>query len=586
MKIKNLSILKIYKRLSQTRKRQLLITLIVMISSGITELLVINSVAPFIAAITNPKLLFKLPITKIFIKLFATGSNNLEIYPFVILFALSIILSSFLRILTLWTIAKVTSLFGNDISVKTFSNNICQPYEYHLKNSSSNLITQNTVFVTNSINAFRGFLFLIYSIFITLTLTIGLIIISPFLTILSITIFAFIYLFLGKIFKKIIIASSKKRSLSEQLKIRTLSESLGSIRNLILESNHHLYINKFRIHDLNARTITAKNDLISSSPKFFIEGLALLFIIGASLFFMKNVNNDSSIIISLGAFTLGMQKLLPAFQSIYTVNNDLKFYSNDLEQTIKFLEIKVDNKTSKKTNPLKFKESIKFDSIYFSYDREKYVISNLNLEILKGQKIGIIGKTGSGKTTISDLFMGLLKPTSGKIYVDGKDIYDQKYPSRIKNWRRSISHVPQDIFLSDTTIAENIAFGIDKNLISFKKLKECSKKAQIHEFIVSLKDAYLTEVGERGVRLSGGQLQRIAIARALYRNSKILVFDEATSALDKNTEIDLMKSINSLSNELTIISIAHNHSTLKNYDRIIKVEKGTIVEIGKDELLI
>tara|TARA_B100001057_G_scaffold444711_1_gene481882 strand:- start:480 stop:1385 length:906 start_codon:yes stop_codon:yes gene_type:complete len=301
---------------------------------------------------------------------------------------------------------------------------------------------------------------------------------------------------------------------------------------------------------------------------------------------MKNVNNDSSIIISLGAFTLGMQKLLPAFQSIYTVNNDLKFYSNDLEQTIKFLEIKVDNKTSKKTNPLKFKESIKFDSIYFSYDREKYVISNLNLEILKGQKIGIIGKTGSGKTTISDLFMGLLKPTSGKIYVDGKDIYDQKYPSRIKNWRRSISHVPQDIFLSDTTIAENIAFGIDKNLISFKKLKECSKKAQIHEFIVSLKDAYLTEVGERGVRLSGGQLQRIAIARALYRNSKILVFDEATSALDKNTEIDLMKSINSLSNELTIISIAHNHSTLKNYDRIIKVEKGTIVEIGKDELLI
>ena len=182
--------------------------------------------------------------------------------------------------------------------------------------------------------------------------------------------------------------------------------------------------------------------------------------------------------------------------------------------------------------------------------------------------------------------MGLLRPTKGTIYVDGKDIHDQKYPSRIKSWRRSISHVPQDIFLSDSTIGENIAFGIEKNLISFKKLKECAKKAQIHEFIASTKDGYLTKVGERGVRLSGGQLQRIAIARALYRNSKILVFDEATSALDKNTEVELMHAINSLSNELTIISIAHNHNTLKNYDRIIKVEKGIIFEIGKDELLI
>ena len=159
-------------------------------------------------------------------------------------------------------------------------------------------------------------------------------------------------------------------------------------------------------------------------------------------------------------------------------------------------------------------------------------------------------------------------------------------PTRIKKWRRSISHVPQDIYLSDSTIAENIAFGIDKNLISLKKLKECSKKAQIHEFIESTKNGYSTEVGERGVRLSGGQLQRIAIARALYRNSKILVFDEATSALDKNTEIELMRAINSLSNELTIISIAHNHSTLKDYDRIIKVEKGKIFESSKNELLI
>ena len=576
----------LYKHINKKRKKQLLITLILMFLSGITELLVINSVVPFIASIANPKVLNNLEITKFIAKIFAINPNEGSA-PFIVFFALTIVLSAFLRISTVFLINRVSALVGNDISVKTFYKNISQPYEYHLKNSSSKLITQNTTYVGYSLAAFSGFLFLIYFSCLTILLSIGLILISPVLTIYSILIFSIIYLVLGKTFKKIIKDSGKKRSFSDQIKVKTLNESLGSIRNLILESNHYLYINKFKIHDLNSRIITANNSILSTSPKYIIEALGLLFIIFASVVLMKAGNSSSSsVIISLGAFTLGIQKLLPAFQGIYAVINQIRFYSSDLENTLKYLQIKLENNNGNNITPLNFKKSIRFDSIYFSYDEEKYVVSNFNFEIFKGQKIGIIGRTGSGKTTISDLFMGLLKPTKGKIYIDGKDIYDKKYPNRIKRWRRSISHVPQDIFLSDTTIAENIAFGIDKELISLRKLKECAKKAQIHEFIVSTKDGYLTTVGERGVRLSGGQLQRIAIARALYRNAKILVFDEATSALDKNTEIELMQAINKLSNELTIISIAHNHRTLKDFDRIIKVEKGNIFEIRKNELSI
>ena len=257
----------------------------------------------------------------------------------------------------------------------------------------------------------------------------------------------------------------------------------------------------------------------------------------------------------------------------------LSSYKSDIELTYKSLEMKHPKYLSKNIVPLRLRKTIKFDSVSFSYKEKELVISNLNLEIFKGQKIGIIGKTGSGKSTFSDLLMGLLIPTKGKIYIDNKDMHDPNFPNLIRQWMKSIAHVPQSIFLSDTSFIENIAFGVDKNLISLKKVESCAKKAQIHKFIKSTTDGYLTKVGERGIRISGGQRQRIAIARALYHDPQILIFDEATSALDHDTEKYLLKSINKLSNELTIISIAHRLTTLKDYDRIFKIDKGVIKEV-------
>lgn len=580
------SINKIFKYLSKKRKRQLLLTFIVMILSGGTEFLVLNSIVPFLAAITNPQKISDFRIARLFSNLLNIPLNGDSVYPFVLLFATSVLLSCLFRLLSTWLKLKITALLGSDLSIKTFSKSISQPYEYYLNNNSSTLIATNILFVNNTLGVCTSYLNLVYTLILTTAISIGIIFISPILSFTAVFFLATIYLCLGKGFKKKLRSNSKKRVLIEKSIIKSLQEGFGSIRNIILDSNHKIYIEKIKKLDWNKREIDKKNGLIFEIPRFVIEALVLLFIALACTILFRNVENNSTVIVTIGAFTLGMQKLILEFQKIYRIINQIRASSSDLDNILKTFEMKDANKIDENISPLKLKNSIRFDSIYFSYNKKTYVISDLNLEIFKGQRIGIIGKTGSGKTTISDLLMGLLKPTKGKIYIDEKDIHDKNYPNRLIKWRSSISHVPQNIFLTEASIAENIAFGLEKKLISMKKVKECAKKAQIHEFIESTNNGYLTDVGERGIRLSGGQLQRIAIARALYKKSDILIFDEATSALDNNTETELMRAINDLSDELTIISIAHRHTTLKNYDRIIKVEKESIFEVDKDRLFL
>ena len=227
-----------------------------------------------------------------------------------------------------------------------------------------------------------------------------------------------------------------------------------------------------------------------------------------------------------------------------------------------------------------FKKSIRFDNVFFRYNNEsKNVIQGLDFEIFKGEKIGIIGKTGCGKSTFIDILIGLLKPNKGKLLVDGISIYDSTKIENLVKLQNLITYVPQDIFLTDNSFLENIAYGIPLEFININHAIECAKNARIHDFIESTIDGYKTVVGERGIKLSGGQIQRIGIARALYKDSKIIVFDEATSALDNETESEVINSIKSLKKDFTIFMIAHRLNTLKNCDRIIEINSGRIKRI-------
>ena len=222
-----------------------------------------------------------------------------------------------------------------------------------------------------------------------------------------------------------------------------------------------------------------------------------------------------------------------------------------------------------------FKESIKLSNINFAYENTK-ILENVNLKINKGDRVGIIGSTGSGKSTLLDIIMGLLQPNSGEVYIDGRNINNSLDKTFLNKWQSCLSHVPQNIFISDASFAENIAFGLSIDQIDINRVKECAKKAMIDNFIVNSGKNYYTNLGEGGVKLSGGQKQRIGIARALYRNSKVLILDEATSALDNQTEQDVMNTFKNLNN-VTILIVTHRPSTIKYCDKIIEIKKGTIV---------
>ena len=283
--------------------------------------------------------------------------------------------------------------------------------------------------------------------------------------------------------------------------------------------------------------------------------------------------NPDIIIPTIGSIALGGQKLLPILQSIYSSWALVKGNLGPVNEVLKIINKPIIRYHPKeKVNYLKFNDKIVFNNISFSYNaRDKEILNSVNFIINKGDKVGLIGKTGSGKTTLIDILIGLLIPTSGEIFIDGINL-----KKNITSWRSSVAYVPQNIFLTDSSIAENIAFGIDPNSIDLERLKESAKKAQIKDFIESLPRGYETYVGERGAKLSGGQLQRIGIARALYKQKSIIIFDEATSALDENTEKELIQTINSLGKGTTLIMITHRLSTIKNCNKVLKLEDGRI----------
>ena len=291
----------------------------------------------------------------------------------------------------------------------------------------------------------------------------------------------------------------------------------------------------------------------------------------------QGTSEEGNIIPLLGTLAFASQRLIPSIQQIYASFSNIRSYSSSLNNVIDLVSKPFKKEQfSFSTKPDIFKEKIELKNINFSYKKGKRLILNLvNLRIYKGQRIGIVGKTGSGKSTLNDILMGLLQPTSGQFLIDNKKL-GTEIP--ISSWRSLISHVPQSIFLCDGTFAENIAFGIEKSKIDYERVKFVARTACILDLIESSEKGFETQLGERGVRLSGGQMQRIGIARALYRRSEILFLDEATSALDVHTEKELIKNINLLSSKLTIVMIAHRISTLQLCDNIFEVINGKVSE--------
>jgi len=361
--------------------------------------------------------------------------------------------------------------------------------------------------------------------------------------------------------------------------VKVLQEGLGGIRDVLIDGTQSTYTKIFQRSDLPLRFAQGSVQIIKFSPRFGIEAAGISLIGGLSYMMVSGPSGFLGAIPTLGAMALGAQRLLPLAQGIYACWAGLRSSRSICNDVLKLLDQPLPMGLAEEgPERLPFEDNLAFEDLTFRYQQDApWVLEKgLSFKILKGSRVGLMGATGSGKSTLLDIAMGLLTPTSGRLTVDGVALTGKN----CRSWQRHIAHVPQAIFLSDASIAENIAFGIESADIDHDRVREVARKAQIATTIESWKDQYETFVGERGVRLSGGQRQRLGIARALYREADVIVLDEATSALDEDTENNVMKAIEDLAEDITILIVAHRLSTLRKCSQVIELEQGQIKRIG------
>ena len=346
-----------------------------------------------------------------------------------------------------------------------------------------------------------------------------------------------------------------------------------------------MYCTVFRNADLPLRRAKANIEIISGSPRFVIEALGTGLIAALAYSLAGSSMGIMGAIPVLGALALGAQRLLPVLQQAYAASAGMRGGQASLFETIKLLDQPLPAYAhAPLASPMPFRKSITLNNLAFKYTENSPLViqPGFSLSIAKGSRTGLLGATGSGKSTLLDIVMGLLRPDSGSLVIDGVSVTEENH----RAWQVQIAHVPQTIFLADTSIAENIAFGIPRELIDHARVRQASQQAQIAQTIESWDQEYDTMVGERGVRLSGGQRQRVGIARALYKKAEVIVLDEATSALDNDTESAVMEAMESLGDELTLIIVAHRLSTLRNCTQVVELENGRIKRRGSYEYVI
>lgn len=344
---------------------------------------------------------------------------------------------------------------------------------------------------------------------------------------------------------------------------------MGGIRDILLDGSQKEFLKRFELSDRSMRRAQGNAAFVGQAPRYLIETFSLI-LIAFGVFY---ASNEGIVIVDLipifGALALASQRILPILQQMYGAWTSISTTRISLGDVVEFLRLPECMKNSQKIVEIKFQKDLEFEGINFGFSTTlPLILENVNLKVLKGDRIGFVGNTGGGKSTLVDLIMGLLSPLSGSYRIDGIELSE----NQLVSWQKKIAHVPQSIYLLDATIAENIAFGVPFNEINYDLLRSAASDAKIIDDIELMPIGFNTIVGERGARLSGGQRQRIGIARAFYKKFEILILDEATSALDDETEAEVMDSIYKSGRNTTIFIIAHRKSTLSKCDQVYRVE--------------
>jgi ATP-binding cassette subfamily B protein len=577
-KIKHL-LLRLWGHLRLRRRIEFGLLLFLMVLASFAEIISIGAILPFLAVLTNPQQIFELQAAEPFLKFLRIQNEHELLLSLTLFFVISALLSGMIRILLAWGSTRVTFGAGADISIDIYRRTLYQPYSVHVARNSSEVIN-GIITKTNSViyGAISPTLTLISSVVMLVAILGILISIEPIISLATFSGFGFIYLIIIRFTRARKIRNSFEIAHESTQVVKSLQEGLGGIRDVLIDRAQATYCKIYQEADYPLRRAQGNNLFIGLAPRYGIEALGMALIAIIAYFVAQQPSGLANAIPLLGMLALGAQRLLPVMQQAYQSWSSIVGSQSSLEDTLDLLDQPLPSYYEKSViDTLPFNKVISLSKISFRYSlNTPWVLRDVSLNIERGKRIGFIGVTGSGKSTLLDIIMGLLEPSEGSFEIDRKVISNQNN----RAWQARIAHVPQAIYLSDSSIEENIAFGIPKEEIDFERVVLAARQAQIAETIQSWPSGYQTLVGERGVRLSGGQRQRIGIARALYKNADVLIFDEATSALDSDTEQAVMDAIQTLSFDVTILIIAHRLTTLKDCDQIVELDGGQIIRVG------
>ena len=571
------------------RERRLAwLLLILIIIMAFLEMIGVASIMPFMAVLTNPSLVeTNFALNKMFqaSSMFGVEDNQQFIFALGVLVFILLVVSVTFKALNTYAQIRFVQMLQHNISKRLMERYLSQSYSWFLSRNSADISKTILSEVAVVVNKFLGPLIELIAqsavVFMMLAL---LVLVDPKLTfVVGVTLlsaYLIIYLFNKNILKRI----GNERLKANKLRFNILSEAFGAAKEIKVGGLEQSYINRFSHPAETFSRLQASAQVIKLLPRFALEAIAFGGMLLAILYLMKQSVSFVSVLPIIVLYAFAGYRLMPALQSIYASFTSLRFSDPALDDLYNDIENLKSVSLIKNQNSLVLKESIKLNKIHYSYpNSSKIVLKDINLVIPANKTVAFVGATGSGKTTLVDIILGLLQAQQGTLEIDGRPINKDN----VKVWQKSIGYVPQQTFLADNTISANIAFGVKAKDINHEAVKSSAKIANLHEFIINeLPMKYQTSVGERGVRLSGGQRQRIGIARAFYHNPQILILDEATNALDTLTERSVMEALEKLNKNITIIMIAHRLSTVKQCDTIFLLEKGQLKAEGTYEELI
>jgi ABC-type multidrug transport system fused ATPase/permease subunit len=563
-----------------------LLTMIIIMA--LLDMMGVASIMPFMAVLTNPQLVETNEVLIFMfqrLEVFGVKNNQQFLFSLGVLVFMLLVLSLIFKALTLYVQIKFTAMREYSIGKRLVEGYLDQTYSWFLSRNSSDL-SKNILSEVSSIiaNGISPMITLIAQSAVVFALISLLILVDLKITLICTATLGISYVFLYTIARGLINRMGHQRLKDNQSRFLAVSEAFGAAKEIKVNGLEQTYIKRFSNAAESYSKLNALSSTIGQLPRYAIEIVAFGGMILLVLYLLSQSSSFNSIIPVLSLYVLAGYRLIPALQQIYLATAKLRFIGpaiDSLHGDLKNLKPKLNYNSS---GSLSFNKTITLNHIHYNYpNSSRTALKDISLSINANTKVGLVGVTGSGKSTTVDIILGLLEPQKGTLEVDGKIINK----SNNRDWQSIIGYVPQNIYLADDTLASNIAFGIEKKYINHDAVVRAAKIANLHEFVekeLSLK--YLTIVGERGIRLSGGQRQRIGIARALYHNPKVLILDEATSALDNLTEKSVMDAVYQIKNSITIILIAHRLSTVKNCDNIFLLEEGKLKGQGTyDKLL-